>query len=135
MLLDVAIKIGLSWAAIEAVQKLFPERKYLFKKLCGVNLSEIVFHFYCAETTGALQERQQLQVECAVCHKAYEGRDLVHAGSFFVGLLFHKQLAAVLSSKTVGSAVMASLATVNTDPVTNMRDITDGHRYRVVHGD
>lgn len=76
MLLDVAIKFGLSWAAIEAVQKLFnklfgkkvfPESKYLFKKLCGVNLSEIVFHFYCAEckvilaeTTGALQVRQQL---------------------------------------------------------------------------
>ncbi|KAH9378373.1 hypothetical protein HPB48_006084 [Haemaphysalis longicornis] len=100
MLLDVAIRFGLSWAAIEAIQKLFnklcgkkvfPESKYLFKKLCDVNLSDIVFHFYCAEckvilaeTTGALQERQQLQVECAVCHKAYEGRDLVRTGSFFL---------------------------------------------------
>lgn len=151
MLLDVAIKFGLSWAAIEAVQKLFnkllgqkvfPESKYLFKKLCGVNLSEIVFYFYCAEckvilaeTTGNLQERQQLQVECTVCRKAYEGRDLVRAGSFFVGLPFHKQLAAVLSSKTVGSAVMASLARANSEPVTSMGDITHGHRYRAVRGE
>lgn len=146
MLLDVAIQFGLSWAAIEAIQKLFnkllgkkafPESKYLFKKLCGVNLTDIVFYFYCldckmilAETTGSLQERQQLHVECTVCRKAYEGRDLVRAGSFFVSLPFDKQLAAVLSSETAGSAVMASLTKANAEPMTSMGDITDGHRYR-----
>lgn len=54
LLLDIAIKHGLSWTAIESIQRLlnkllekkaFPESKYLFKKFCGLGMHDIVFHF------------------------------------------------------------------------------------------
>ncbi|XP_077547661.1 uncharacterized protein LOC144159876 [Haemaphysalis longicornis] len=146
MLLDFALKYGLSWSAIEAVQKLFnnllgkkvfPESKFLFKKLCGVDLADIKFHFYCmdcktllAVTTGSLQERKQLEVECDVCHKSYKGCYLVRTGSFFVSLPLEKQIISVLSSKAASSAVLSTLKRVaaNADP-SDMNDITDGKHY------
>ncbi|XP_075534634.1 uncharacterized protein LOC142568670 [Dermacentor variabilis] len=145
MLLDVAVKYGLSWTVIEAIQKLFnnllgkkafPESKYLFKKLCGVDITDIVFHFYCphcklslGETKGSLEERRRFQAECQLCHSKYLGRDLVRSGSFFVSLPIEKQLEFVLSSKTAGTAVMDSLH--NSSGSTSMSDITDGSQYRV----
>lgn len=147
MLLDVAIRFGLSWTAIEAVQKLFnnlmgqkafPESKYLLKKFCGVDLSDLVFHFYCeqcmallAKAKGSVEERQQLQVTCVQCGKEYVGRELVRSGSFFVGLPFRKQLGSVLSSKTVSEAVATTLDKASHGfGSSGMNDITDGHHYR-----
>lgn len=125
MLLDIAVKFGLSWTAIEAIQKLFnnllerkafPQSRYLFKKVCGVDMDDVVFHFYCshcrlhlADTKGSLDERKRLHVVCDMCRTQYSGSDLVRAGSFFVSMPIKKQLASILSSKTVGSAVMSSL--------------------------
>lgn len=149
MLLDVAIKNGFSWTAVEDVQKLFnklinkkvfPESKYLLKKLCGVDMSDIVFHFYCnecmallAKTSGSLKERQQLRTKCDTCHKVYMGRELVRAGSFFVALPLKKQLASLLASKTVSVAVANTLEKVSrNDDGCATSDITDGHQYRAV---
>ncbi|KAH7959592.1 hypothetical protein HPB49_012248 [Dermacentor silvarum] len=98
LLLDVAIKHGLSWTAIESIQRLlnkllekkaFPESKYLFKKFCGLDMNDIVFHFYCTDCmallveTRTLEERKELKVQCSVCQKEYVGSDLVRGGSFF----------------------------------------------------
>ncbi|KAH7959228.1 hypothetical protein HPB49_009461 [Dermacentor silvarum] len=125
MLLDIAVKFGLSWTAIEEIQKLvnnliekkaFPESRYLFKKVCGVDMDDVVFHFYCshcrlhlADTKGTLDERKRLQIVCDICHTQYTGSGLVRDGSFFISLPIKKQLTSILSSKTVGSAVMSSL--------------------------
>lgn len=77
MLLDVAVKFGLSWTAVEGIQRLFnnlpekvfPESRYFFKKVCGVDMDDVVLHFYCphcrmqlADTKGNLSERKYLQV-------------------------------------------------------------------------
>ncbi|KAH7984557.1 hypothetical protein HPB52_022278 [Rhipicephalus sanguineus] len=144
MILDLAVKYGLSWTVIEAIQKTynslsgkkaFPESKYLFRKLCGVDVKDITFHFYCprcksllAETNGDLEERRRIQVECQSCHSKYVGRGLMHSGSFFVSLPIEKQLESVLSSQTTSAAVMASLSRNSEN--TSMSDITDGSQYR-----
>ncbi|XP_077498109.1 uncharacterized protein LOC144108800 [Amblyomma americanum] len=146
MLLDLTLKFGLSWTVVEEIQKLFnnllerkafPESRYLFKKFCGVELTDIMFHFYCtdcksllAETQGSLEQRQQLQVTCGVCHVSYEGRNLVRTGSFFVSLPIEKQLSSILASKTASNAVTASLSRESSSD--QMRDITDGHHYHSV---
>ncbi|KAH9359742.1 hypothetical protein HPB48_021301 [Haemaphysalis longicornis] len=149
MLLDVAIRFGLSWTAIEAVQKLFnnligqkafPESKYLLKKFCGVDLGDLVFHFYCedcmallAKATGSVEERQQLEVTCGQCGKEYVGRELVRSGSFFVGLPLKKQLGSLLSSKTVSDAVATTLGKPSHNVGSSgMNDVTDGHHYQSV---
>ncbi|KAH7974926.1 hypothetical protein HPB49_021467 [Dermacentor silvarum] len=76
--LKFALEFGLSWKAVEALQKLIahildrhdiPASKYLFKKQVGANIRDAWFHFYCepcmnllAETSGVLQERSSLQL-------------------------------------------------------------------------
>ncbi|XP_070378134.1 uncharacterized protein [Dermacentor albipictus] len=145
LLLDLAIKFGLSWAAIEDIQKLFnnlfekkcfPESKYLFKNFCGIDMKDVIFNFYCADykhllakTTGCLELRQKLEVKCTVCNTKYVGRDLVRTGSFFVTLPIEKQLMAILSSKTANSALAANLSRPQSSNGL-MTDILDGHQYR-----
>ncbi|KAL1436304.1 hypothetical protein MTO96_049817 [Rhipicephalus appendiculatus] len=147
MLLDIAVKFGLSWTAIEEIQKLFnnllerkafPESSYLFKKVCGVDMDDVVFHFYCshcrlhlADTKGNLDERKRLHVVCDMCRTQYSGTDLVRAGSFFVSMPIKKQLASILSSKTVGSAVMSSLTRKHSSE-SAMSDVTDAAHYQKV---
>ncbi|KAL1479656.1 hypothetical protein MTO96_051678 [Rhipicephalus appendiculatus] len=144
LLLDLALKFGLSWAAIEEIQRLFnnllerkcfPESKYFFKKFCGVDVTDVIFNFYCAdckhllaETKGSLEERQKLRVECAVCRKKYVGQDLMRTGNFFVSLPIERQLMSILSSKTASTALAENL---NRPESTNgsMRDMSDGHQY------
>lgn len=98
MLLGIAVRFGLSWTASEEIQKLFnnlleqkafPQSRYLFKKVCGVDMDDVVFHLYCshcrlhlADTKSNLDEREPLHVVCNMCRTQYSGGDLVHVGSF-----------------------------------------------------
>ncbi|KAL1452380.1 hypothetical protein MTO96_027913 [Rhipicephalus appendiculatus] len=123
MLLDIALNFGLSWTAIEEIQKLF--NNLLERKA----FSESRLHL--ADTKGNLDERKRLHVVCDMCRTQYSGTDLVRAGSFFVSIPIKKQLASILSSKTVGSAVMSSLICEHSSE-SAMNDVTDGAHYQKV---
>ncbi|KAL1472569.1 hypothetical protein MTO96_039246 [Rhipicephalus appendiculatus] len=139
LLLDMAMKHCLSWTTIESIQRLFNNllgkksisREQVSKKFSGLDMKDIVFHFYCADCMALLaetatpQERKQLEVQCSICKKDYMGSDLVRSGSFFVSLPLEKQLSSVLSSKTTTTAVLDTLERASGD---TMRDITDGQR-------
>ncbi|KAH6920885.1 hypothetical protein HPB50_028127 [Hyalomma asiaticum] len=108
MLLDIAVKFGLSWTAIEEIQRL-----------------------HLADTKDNLDERKRLHTVCDMCRTQYSGSDHVRSGSFFVSMPIKKQLASILSSKTVGSAVMSSL-TRKHSAESAMTDVTDGAHYQKV---
>lgn len=55
----------------------------------------------------------------------------MRAGSIFVSLPIKKQLTSILSSKTVGSAVMSSLSRKRSTE-SSMSDVTDGLHYHKV---
>lgn len=113
----------------------------MLKKLYDVDLNDILFHFYCnecmtllAKTSGSLAERQQLQTQCDTCHKAHMGRELVRAGSLFVGLPLKKQIAYLLASRTVSEGVInATDKVARNDDCYAMSDITDSHQYHAMH--
>ncbi|KAH6934244.1 hypothetical protein HPB50_022231 [Hyalomma asiaticum] len=122
MVLNYALEFGLSWKAVEALQKLIvhvldrhdiPTSKYLFKKQVGANIQDARFHFYCApcinalgKTSGHLQERNSFQATCPFCNESYSGRKLVLDGHFFITLQTERQLSSLLSDKVVASNLL-----------------------------
>lgn len=144
LIIDFAIKHGLSWCGVEDMLKLanvlierdgLPESKYLFRRFSGVSPSEMRFNFYCPtcehflqETGGTLTERNNISPVCPTCQKIYKGSELTSRGSFFVSLPVEKQLASVLSDDSVKEELLKSLEK-NGKPVASASDITEGTMY------
>lgn len=82
--------------------------------------------------TRTLEEREELKVQCSVCHKEYVGSDLVCSGSFLVSLPLEKQLSSLLSSKTTSNAVMNTLKHA---PGSTMHDITGSQHYHATRSE
>ncbi|KAH6940248.1 hypothetical protein HPB50_026444 [Hyalomma asiaticum] len=153
MVLNYALEFGLSWKAVEALQKLIvhvldrhdiPTSKCLFKKQVGADIQDARFYFYCApcmnalgETSGHLQERNSFQATCPFCNESYSGRKLVLDGHFFITLPIERQLSSLLSDKVVASALEERLRSIDHQQpaedmldVSKVCDITDGSMYK-----
>lgn len=145
LIIDFAIKHGLSWCGIEDILRLanmlierdvLPESKYLFKKFSGVSPGEMRFNFYCPvcehflqETAGTLKERNSITPACPTCHKVYKGSELTNRGSFFVGLPLEKQIASVLSDDNVKTELLKSLEETVEPVACSASDIKQGTMY------
>lgn len=82
LVMDFAIKHGLSWTAVEDLLRLcnnilgssvLPDSKYLFRKFCATSPEDMKFYFYCpfcnrllAKTGGSLIKSATLCLACAV---------------------------------------------------------------------
>ncbi|KAL1471876.1 hypothetical protein MTO96_039657 [Rhipicephalus appendiculatus] len=154
MVLNFALEFGLSWKAVEALQRLIvhildrhdvPTSKYMFKKQVGASIRDARFHFYCApcmnslgETSGDLQQRNNFQASCSTCHKSYSGRTLVLDGNFFITLPIVQQLSSLLCDQGVTNALVKKLQSIKDQDrardrladVSEVGDITDGSMYQ-----
>lgn len=145
LLLDFAIKHGLTWTGTEDLLKLvnsisgtrsLPESKHPFRKFVGASTSEITFHFYCPDcenflqdTSGDLKQRQAITPTCSVCKTKYTGRDLTMKGSIFVSLPLKTQLESLLSDGVIQENLVKRLN--DPDLCGNvLSDVTDGKLYK-----
>ncbi|XP_037269065.2 uncharacterized protein LOC142818140 isoform X1 [Rhipicephalus microplus] len=143
LVMDFAIKHGLSWTAIEDLLKLcnnilgtnlLPNSKYLFRKFTATSPQDMKFYFYCpfcnrllAKTGGSLSERNSLTGMC--CGKGYTGRKLTADGSFFVGLPLKKQISSVLADDGLREDLYKSLNEKKDTENASVSDVTDGAFY------
>ncbi|CAN7939479.1 unnamed protein product, partial [Ixodes hexagonus] len=142
--MDIAIKHGLAWTAIEDILKfgnlmlghnVLTETKYLFRKFFGSSPEEMTFHFYCpscenllAKTGGKLSERNRLSSTCTICGEKYLGRQLMTNGNFLVSLPLKKQFASLLADSSLREQLLESLSREPEDMC--LSDIRDGAFYK-----
>ncbi|EEC04555.1 hypothetical protein IscW_ISCW003364 [Ixodes scapularis] len=142
--MDIAIKHGLAWTAIEDILKfgnlmlgrnVLPETKYIFRKFSGSSPEEMTFHFCCpscetllAKTGGKLSERNSLSCTCTICGEKYLCRQLMTNGNYFVSLPLQKQFASLLADISVREQLLKSLSRESED--TCLSDIMDGAFYK-----
>lgn len=126
MLSDITISTGCSGQRLKVFkhcltaswEKTHSPRVNTFKKFCGLDMNDIIFHFFCADCMALLAKARTAGTESAVL--CAMGRDLVRSSSFFVSL--EEQLSSLLSSKTTSNAAMDTLEFA---PGCTMHDITD----------